>query len=410
MNYWLTIKLAVTGLLANKMRAFLTVLGTIIGVSSIIMIIAIGNGAESMIINQIESVGSNLVGILPGGSEEGEAPAAMMGIVVTTLKYDDIKALEDIPHVVAAAGYNESIKQVVYGNTKTETSVIGTMASYTLVEDALVAKGRFFNEIEERSTAKVAVIGDKIREDLFGDSNPIGQTVKIEGTALKVIGYMDARGSSGFSNKDTQIYIPIQTMQKLILGINHVAMARVKIDDAQYTDQTMDAMENLIRSRHGIDIATDDDFTIASQTQQLETVSSVTGAIKIMLTFIAFIALIVGGIGIMNVMYIAVTERTREIGLRKAIGAKPADIMRQFLVEAVAITGIGGIVGIIIGVFLSAMVAIGVQTLGYTWSFIIDIDSLIVASLTIVGIGIVFGYAPAKKASQLNAIDALRYE
>jgi len=410
MNYWLTIKLAVTGLLANKMRAFLTVLGTIIGVSSIIMIIAIGNGAESMIINQIESVGSNLVGIIPGGSEEGEAPAAMMGIVVTTLKYDDIKALEDIPHVVAAAGYNESIKQVVYGNTKTETSVIGTMASYTLVEDALVSKGRFFNEIEERSTAKVAVIGDKIREDLFGDSNPIGQTVKIEGTALKVIGYMDARGSSGFSNKDTQIYIPIQTMQKLILGINHVAMARVKIDDAQYTDQTMDAMENLIRSRHGIDIATDDDFTIASQTQQLETVSSVTGAIKIMLTFIAFIALIVGGIGIMNVMYIAVTERTREIGLRKAIGAKPADILRQFLVEAVAITGIGGIVGIIIGVFLSAMVAIGVQTLGYTWSFIIDIDSLIVASLTIVGIGIVFGYAPAKKASQLNAIDALRYE
>jgi putative ABC transport system permease protein len=410
MNYWLTIKLAVTGLLANKMQAFLTVLGTIIGVSSIIMIIAIGNGAESMIINQLESVGSNLVGIMPGGSEEGEAPAAMMGIVVTTLKYEDIKALEDIPHVVAAAGYNETIKQVLYENKKTETSVIGTMTSYPIVNDTFVAQGRFFNEIEERGTAKVAVIGSGIKEELFGTMNPIGKTIKIEGTALKIIGYMNERGSAGFANKDTQIYIPIQTMQKLILGINHVAMVQVKIDDAKYTDQTIDAMKNVLRGRHNIDNPKDDDFTITSQAQQLETVSSVTGAIKIMLTFIAFIALIVGGIGIMNVMYISVTERTREIGLRKAIGAKPKDILSQFLIEAVAITGIGGAVGIIIGVSMSALVAIGVQQLGYTWAFIIDGESLIVASLTIVGIGIIFGYAPAKKASKLNAIEALRYE
>lgn len=410
MNYWRTIKLAVTGLLANKMRAFLTVLGTIIGVSSIIMIIAIGNGAESMIIGQLESIGSNLVGIIPGGSEEGEAPAAMMGIIVTTLKYDDVKAIEDIPHVIAAAGYNEAMKQVLYEGVKTETSVTGTMSNYLIVEDAIVAGGRFFNEIEERSTAKVAVIGYQIKKDLFGSMNPIGKSIKIEGTSLKVIGYMDERGSSGFANKDAQIYIPIQTMQKLILGVNHVAMARVKIDEGQYTDQTVDAIKNLLRGRHGIDTPKDDDFTVASQAQQLETVSSVTGAIKLMLTFIAFIALIVGGIGIMNVMYISVTERTREIGLRKAIGAKPGDILQQFLVEAIAITSIGGIIGIVIGVFFSAMVAIGVQTLGYEWSFIIDIDSLIVASLTIIGIGIVFGYAPAKKASQLNAIDALRYE
>jgi len=410
MHYWHTIKLAVTGLLANKMQAFLTVLGTIIGVASIIMIIAIGNGAESMIINQIESIGSNLIGVIPGGSEEGEAPSAMMGIVVTTLKYEDVKALEDIPHVIGAAGYSETIKQVVYENTKTETSIIGTMTSYPIVNDAFVAQGRFFNEIEERNTAKVAVLGYGIKKDLFGLMDPIGKTIKVEGTALKVIGYMNERGSSGFANKDTQIYIPIRTMQKLILGTDHVSIVHLKIDDAQFTDQTMDSMENILRTRHDIDNPKDDDFTIKSQAQQLSTISSVTGAIKIMLTFIAFIALIVGGIGIMNVMYISVTERTREIGLRKAIGAKPRDILNQFLIEAIAITGIGGAIGIFIGVVLSALVAIGIQRLGYTWSFIIDGESLIAASITIVGIGIIFGYAPAKKASKLNAIDALRYE
>jgi putative ABC transport system permease protein len=410
MNYWLTIKLAITGLLANKMRAFLTILGIIIGVSAIIIIVAVGNGAESLIVNQIESVGSNLVAVVPGGSDEDEPPAAMMGIVITTLKYDDIAALREIPHVVAVSGFNKEVAEVLHGNSKTETTVTGTFSSYIKVEDAAVAEGRFFNDIEERGISKVAVLGSTIKEELFGNVSPIGKSIKIRNVSLKIIGVMEERGSTGFSNNDTQVFIPINTMQKLILGVNHVAMARVKVDEEQYVAQTMDAIENVLRGRHGIDNPKDDDFTINSQAQGLETLQNITGSIKLMLTAIAAIALIVGGIGIMNVMFIAVTERTREIGLRKALGAKQKDILSQFLIEAVSITSIGGLIGIIIGVLFSAFVAFIVQYLGYPWSFIVTIDSVLIASLVIAGIGIVFGYAPAKKAAKLPAIEALRYE
>ncbi|MFC1655405.1 ABC transporter permease [Patescibacteria group bacterium] len=410
MNHWLTIKLAITGLLANKMRAFLTILGTIIGVSAIIVIVSVGNGAESLIVSQVESIGSNLVGILPGGSDEDEPPAALMGIVITTLKYEDIAALRDIPNVVEVAGYNKEVGEVVYKNNKTETTLTGTFSSYPVVEEADLSEGRFFNETEERGIAKVIVLGSQIKKDLFGSRSPIGESVKIQSVSFKVIGVMEERGASGFSNNDTLVFIPVKTMHKLILGVNHLALARVKVNDDQNVEEVMATVENILRGRHSIDDPKDDDFTVASQAQSLDTVQNITGSIKIMLTAIAFIALIVGGIGIMNVMYIAVTERTREIGLRKALGAKRKDILSQFLVEAVSITSIGGAIGIIIGVLFSALVAATIQYLGYDWAFIVTGDSIIIASLVIAGVGIVFGYGPAKKAAGLPAIEALRYE
>ncbi len=410
MNHWLTIKLAITGLLANKMRAFLTILGTIIGVSAIIVIVSVGNGAESLIVSQVESIGSNLVGVLPGGSDEDEPPAALMGIVITTLKYEDITALRDIPNVVEVAGYNREVGEVIYKNNKTETTLTGTFATYPVVEDTAVAEGRFFNDTEERGIAKVIVLGSKIKEDLFGSRSPIGESVKIQNVSFKVIGVMEERGSSGFSNNDTLVFIPVRTMHKLILGVNHLALARIKVNDDQNVDEVMASVENILRGRHGIDDPKDDDFTVVSQAQGLKTIQNITGSIKIMLTAIAFIALIVGGIGIMNVMYIAVTERTREIGLRKALGARRNDILSQFLIEAVSITGIGGAIGIIIGVLFSALVATTIQYLGYDWAFIVTEDSIIIASIVIAGVGIVFGYGPAKKAAGLPAIEALRYE
>lgn len=410
MNYWLTIKLAITGLLANKMRAFLTILGTIIGVSAIIVIVSVGNGAESLIVNQVESVGSNLIGILPGGSDEDEPPAALMGIVITTLKYDDIAALREIPNVVEVTGYNKEVAEVLYKNAKTETTLTGTFASYPIVEDAAIAEGRYFNDTEERGIAKVAVLGSQIKEELFGNRSPIGETIKIKNVAFKVIGVMEERGSSGFSNNDTLVFVPVNTMHKLILGVNHLALARIKVNSEDNVDEVMANVENMLRTKHGIDNPKDDDFTVASQSQSLDTLTNITGSIKIMLTAIAFIALIVGGIGIMNVMYIAVTERTREIGLRKALGAKRNDILSQFLIEAVSITSIGGAIGIIIGVLFSALVAATIQYLGYDWAFIVTGDSIIIASLVIAGVGIVFGYGPAKKAAGLPAIEALRYE
>ena len=410
MNIWLTIKIALRGLLLNKVRAFLTVLGVIIGVSGIIVIVSVGNGAESLIINQIENVGSNLIGILPGASEEDEPPAAIYGIVITTLKNDDILALKDVPHVVAASGYNKAVEQIWYQNRKTESTINGVFPSYPIVEDAIVTKGRFFTESDDAGLAKVVVIGSAVQEDLFGTEDPIGKKIKIHNYNFRVIGTFDERGSSGFSNDDSHVYIPTQTMQKLISGVNHLAMARVKIDAPENVDQAVANIEATIRAKHGIKNPADDDFTIRSMAQGLSTLVNVTGSIKLFLAAIAFIALIVGGIGIMNVMYIAVTERTHEIGLRKAIGAKHADILRQFLVEAVVITGVGGAIGIIIGMLVSLAIALVIQQLGYSWDFIVTLDSVLYASLIIAGIGIVFGYAPAKKASEYNAIEALRYE
>ncbi|MBN1494619.1 ABC transporter permease [Candidatus Peregrinibacteria bacterium] len=410
MNILLTISLAIKGLLANKIRAFLTILGIIIGVAGIIMIVSVGNGAESLIVNQIKSVGSNLIGILPGGREEGEAPAAAYGIVITTLKSEDIKALKEIPHVVGVAGYTKSVLPIFYKNKKAESTVTGTSADYPAVEDAAIDGGRFFNDIDDNSISKVAVLGSQIKYDLFGDMNPVGENIKIKNETFKVIGYMQERGASGFTNNDTLVFIPVKTMQKLILGTNHISMGRVKVDNAEYMDAVVEDIERILRTRHGISNPKDDDFTVASQEQGLQILTNVTGSIKLLLTAIAAIALIVGGIGIMNVMFIAVTERTHEIGLRKAIGAKRQDIMKQFLIEAVAITSLGGILGIIIGGGFSALVAFTIQYLGYDWDLIVTPDSIIIAAGVIVGIGIIFGYAPAKKASLLSPIDALRYE
>jgi len=410
MNILLTIKLAIRGLLVNKMRAFLTILGTIIGVSGIIVIISVGNGAESLIINQVKSVGTNLIGVLPGGSGEDEPPAALFGIVVTTLKTDDIHALTQIPHVEAVSGYNQTIDQVVYRNRKTKTTINGVFADYPLVEDSVIEEGRFFTAADDASLARVAVLGSEVKQTLFGEGNPIGEKIKFRNQSFKVIGYFKERGISGFSNNDTNIFIPNTTMQKIVLGINHVAFGRVKVDDAENVPQVLDAVENEIRARHGIDNPDDDDFTVQSMAQSLATISNITGSLKLFLTAIAAIALIVGGIGIMNVMYIAVTERTHEIGLRKALGAQRNDILKQFLVEAVAITGFGGLIGIVLGTLVSYLIAFVVQKLGFSWDFIVTLDSILIASMAIVGIGIIFGYSPASKASKKRAIEALRYE
>lgn len=410
MNILLIIKIALRGLLLNKVRAFLTVLGVIIGVSGIITIVSVGNGAESLIVNQIEGVGSNLIGILPGASEEGEPPAALFGIVVTTLKAEDILAFKDIPHVIAVSGYNQAVEQIVYKNRKAESTINGVFPEYPIVEDAVIGVGRFFSESDDASLAKVVVIGSDVRKELFGEEDPIGKQIKIHSHNFRVIGVFNERGATGFSSNDSHVFIPNNTMRKLVAGVNHISMARVKVDSAERVDEVLHSMENILRTRHGIKDPIDDDFTIRSMAQGLETLVTITGSLKLFLAAIAFIALIVGGIGIMNIMYIAVTERTREIGLRKALGAKNADILKQFLIEAVVITGVGGLIGIAIGFAISLLIATVIQQLGYSWDFIVTMDSVLYASLIIAGIGIIFGFAPAKKAAGYNAIEALRYE
>ncbi len=388
-------------------------LGMIIGISSVIVIMSIGASAQDLILGQIKGVGSNLVGILPGASSEDGPPAAVLGVTVTTLKYEDLLALtkkENVPYASSAAGYVKGSVTISWQNRSVDTSISGTTASYINVEDTEVELGRFFTEDEEKGISRVAVLGSEVYKDLFQGQNPIGENIKIKREQFKVIGVMKERGSVAFQNQDDQVFIPLVTAQKLLLGINHLSFARVKVDNSKYLDQTVEDVKATLRQRHDIENPINDDFTVANVQSALDVFTSVTTALKFFLASIAAIALLVGGIGIMNIMLVAVNERIREIGLRKAIGAKSSAITRQFLVETIVISFGGGLIGIILGILISLAVAIVANYLGYKWAFIITPDSIIMAASVSIAVGLLFGIYPAKKAAKLDPIDALRYE
>ena len=388
-------------------------LGMIIGISSVIIIMSIGASAQDLILDQIRGVGSDLIGILPGASSEGGPPAAVLGVTVTTLKYDDILTLtrkENVPYAKAAAAYVKGKGTVSWQNRSIDININGTTASYIEVEDTEVELGRFFSPEEERGISRVAVLGSEAYKDLFQGQNPIGQNIKIKREQFRVIGVMKERGSVAFQNEDNQIFVPLETAQKLLLGINHLAFARVKVIDSKYLDQTVEDIKITLRQRHGIENPENDDFTVTNVQSALDVFTGVTTALKFFLASIAAIALLVGGIGIMNIMLVAVNERIREIGLRKAVGARSSTITRQFLVETIAISFGGGLIGIFFGIIISLVIALVANNLGYNWNFIIMSDSIILASVVSIAVGLLFGIYPAKKAAKLDPIDALRYE
>lgn len=388
-------------------------LGMIIGISSVIIIMSIGASAQDLILGQIKSVGSNLIGVLPGATSEDGPPAAVMGITVTTLKYEDALALaekENVPHAQAVAAYVKGMGTISWQNRSVDTNINGTTASYIDVEETDVEIGRFFSEAEEKGISRVVVLGSEVYENLFEGQDPVGQAVKIKREQFKVIGVMEERGSVAFQNQDDQVFIPLKTAQKILLGINHLGFVRVKVDESQYLDQTVQDVKMTLREQHNIDDPIDDDFTVENVQNALDVFTGVTNALKFFLASIAAIALLVGGIGIMNIMLVSVNERIREIGLRKAVGARRGTIIKQFLVETVVISLGGGLIGIIIGVVISATIAIVANYLGYTWGFIITPDSIFLATGVSIGVGLAFGLYPARKAAKLDPIDALRYE
>ncbi|MBU1163939.1 ABC transporter permease [Patescibacteria group bacterium] len=406
-------KYAFNNLRTNKTRTFLTLLGMVIGISSVIIIMALGAGAQSLILNQIADVGSNLVGIMPGGSEEEGPPASVMGITITTLKYEDIMDLTiqgNVSHLEAVTAYVRGTANVSWKNRSIDADFTGTTSSYIDVESTDVEDGRFILPEEERTTARVAVLGSQVANDLFVNENPIGETIKIKRESFKVVGVMEERGVVGFENQDTQIFIPIVAVQKLLLGINHVSMARARIDSEENVDQAVEEIKMTLREAHNIDDPKQDDFTVRSANQALEILGTVTSALNYFLAAIAAISLIVGGVGIMNIMLVAVNERIKEIGLRKAVGAKKSNILTQFLVETVVIALSGGIVGIIIGGVVSALIALVINLLGYEWALIVSPGSIFLACSVSVMVGLVFGLYPSQRASKLDPIEALHYE
>ena len=396
----------------NKVRSFLTMLGVIIGVMSLIIIVSVGAGAQSLIINQIKNIGSNLIGVLPGKADPDGPPAAVMGVVITTLTNADIRALvsPDYPAIVAATSYVKGVDTITNNEQKIDTTFTGVSANLPEVEDTGVAAGRFFSAEEEAGMARVAVIGSEVAEKIFSDADPLGRKIKIKKVNFTIIGVMKKRGSASFQNQDNQIYVPVTTAQKLLLGIDYVSFARLKIATPDQVDPAMDYARRILRERHRIDNPSDDDFDVRSMASGLAAITAITNALKFFLAAVGGVALIVGGIGIMNIMLAAVRERTREIGLRKAVGAKNRQIIEQFLLETVMITFIGGLLGIILGALISFAVSRVAIGLGYKWDFSISLGAIFLGCSVSIIIGLASGILPARRASRLDPIEALRYE
>jgi putative ABC transport system permease protein len=410
------IKISYRNLMAAKFRSFLTILGIIIGVASVIIIMSIGQSAQALILDQISGVGSNLIGILPGASEnENSPPPAVMGIIIKTLKYEDLLALinrRNVPEVASGAGYVTGTEAASYNGTNVAASFQGTTASYIDVENAEVESGRFITKDEEANLSKVVVIGKNLAQDLFSGDDPIGKTFKLKDQNFTVIGVFKKRGSSSFglSSQDDTIFVPLKTAQKLLLGIDHLGYIRLKIKDSTLIPAAIANTKMTLRERHNIDDPSKDDFSVRDQASALNTITNVTNVLRYFLLAIGTISLVVGGVGIMNIMLIAVNQRIREVGLRKAVGAKNNDVRIQFLIESAFISFLGGIIGLIIGVAVSYLISVVAQLLQYNWPFIILWQSIVVAVLVSGGVGIIFGLYPAQKASRVSPMEALRYE
>ncbi|HEU0050640.1 MAG TPA: ABC transporter permease [Patescibacteria group bacterium] len=423
MNLLRTIRLVIRTLLARKGRSFLTILGIVIGVAGVIIIMALGAGAQSLVLGQVTKLGSNLLSIQPGKSNEKGPPAQLFGIVVTTLTNDDARALRDagqVPHAMAVNALVRGGATVTWRNQTIDTTFVGTDYHYPEVINLSLQTGQFFDQQQGEGNANVAVLGSTVARELFGNSgmNPIGQIVKIQsasdggigGVPLRVIGVIAPRGSLFFQDQDDQIYVPLTLGAEQLLGIHYVQTINVKVDSAPFISSTIADVTRVLNERHRIQRPEDEDFTVRNIADAVSILSTITSALSLFLTAMAAISLIVGGIGILNIMLVTVAERTREIGLRKAVGATNAAVRNQFLFEAGILTSLGGMIGILIGILVSFFASILMRALGYDWAFVISGWSVVLAFGVSVFTGLTFGVYPAVKASKLNPIEALRYE
>jgi putative ABC transport system permease protein len=403
-----TFKISFRALRVNKMRSALTMLGIIIGVGAVIAMVAVGTGASRKIAEQISTMGSNLLIILPGATTSG---GVRMGAgTQPTLSMADAEAIQkECPAVSDVAPIHNGVAQVVYGHLNWSTGIVGTSPGVIAVRDWELTSGRAFTAQDVKSATKVALLGKTVVDNLFGDQNPVGQTIRIKNVPFTVIGVLAPKGQSAQGqDQDDTIMIPVTTAQKKLFGTQFPGMVRVIMVKARSAEDLSAAekqITELLRQRHHIGQKQDNDFTVRNLTQIMQAAQQSSKVMTLLLGAIASVALLVGGIGIMNIMLVSVTERTREIGIRMAIGAKTWDIRLQFIIEALTLSLIGGVIGIIAGVSTAVILS---SLSG--WPTVVSILSILLAFSFSGFIGIFFGFFPAYKASLLNPIDALRYE
>jgi len=395
-----------SALSANLVRSGLTMLGIVIGVSSVIAMVAIGQGSQSSIQTSIQSIGANLVEVMPGATRgPGTAVSAGRGSA-RSLTLDDATAIsQQVTTALAVAPEVSSRYQVTASGQNTNVSVVGVTSSYPLVRNVTISEGAFIGDQNVASLDKVAVIGPTAATDLFGTNDPVGGTIVIKGIQFKIIGETVAKGGNGFGSQDDMIFVPISSAQRFLVGNQFVTTISVEADNANDMTDVQNQIASLLLARHNISNPLQADFSTLNQADIVATASSVANTFTILLAAVAGISLLVGGIGIMNMMLTTVTERTREIGLRKAIGAKSRDITIQFLVESVMLTFVGGVIGVALG----WAVAFGLSWLGIMQTQV-SLAPVFLAFGVSAAIGIIFGYYPARRAAKLNPIEALRYE
>lgn len=398
---------ALNTLRVNKLRTFLAVLGIVIGIGSVIALISLGQGSQAAVTSQIESLGANLLTISPGSARGGFIQGGAGS--ANTLTLEDAQAISTSTTVTDVANVSPEYSrraQVTAAGKNTNTTITGVVAIYSTIHKVNVSEGVFITDSDNARQAKVAVLGPTTVTDLFGvNMNPLGQSIRIQGQSFKVVGVTVSKGGAGFGNQDDAIYVPLSTAQKVLFGATSLSSIAVEAKSSAVMTAAEDQVGYLLLDRHKINSPTNADFSIFSQNDILNTASTVTGTFTALLSGIAAISLIVGGIGIMNIMLVTVTERTREIGLRKALGAKKKDIISQFLIEAIILTFAGGVIGMIVGVLISVVISklVGIP-------FAISPGSVALAIGVSGAIGIIFGWYPARKAANLQPIEALRYE
>lgn len=400
--FWDTLLLSIREIRRHLLRSFLTVLGIVIGVASVIIMVTLGNGATAQVTDQISSLGSNLLMVTPGkrmGPERGSTGAPF--------KMSDVEAIErDINMLKAVAPSASSGTTAIYGNENWSTTITGTNNQFLIARNRAVESGREFSDSELRSGAAVCIIGDTIRKELFGDHDPVGQRLRLGKLSFQVIGLLKAKGQSTMgTDQDDLVLVPIRALQRRITGNNEIGMIQVSVVDGASTAQVQKDIEALMRERRHISANEDDNFQVMDMKEIASMLTGTTKVLTALLSAVAAVSLLVGGIGIMNIMLVSVTERTREIGIRLAIGALAREVLTQFLVEAVVLSSSGGVLGIVIG--LTTCLALkGVLQV----PFIFNPGIVIIAFLFSAAVGVIFGYFPALKAASLNPIEALRHE